>query len=143
METFPAATTLDIKHYIKPTLEKNPQLVVLQVGTNDIQHKEPEEIATEVESLCITIIVDGLSKVAISEIIQRADNDKLNTNIKKTNVLLAKVSKNNNWGLISNNDINTSSLNASGLHLNDRGAAILQSVTLKCGTLSPKACYRK
>ncbi len=52
-------------------------------------------------------------------------DDKLNTNVKKTNVLLAKVCKNNNWSLISNSDINTSSLNASGLHLNDRGAAIL------------------
>ena len=124
VKTFPGATTSDMKHYIKPTLEKNPQLVVIHVGTNDIQHKEPEEIAKEVESLCRTIMVDGLSKVAISEIIQRAD-DKLNTNVKKTNVLLAKVCKNNNWSLISNSDINTSSLNASGLHLNDRGAAIL------------------
>ncbi len=70
-----------MKHYIKPTLEKNPQLVVLHVGTNDIQHKEPEEIAKEVESLCKTIVVDGLLKVAISETIQSAD-DKLNTNIK-------------------------------------------------------------
>ena len=40
-------------------------------------------------------------------------------------VLRAKVCKNNNWGHISNNDIKTSNLNASGLHLNDRGAAIL------------------
>ena len=71
--------------YIEPTPKKIPQLLVLQVRTNYIQHKEPEEIAKEVETLDETVVVNGLSKVAISEIIQRVD-DELNRNIKKTNV---------------------------------------------------------
>ena len=45
VKTFPGATASDMKH--QPTLEKNPQLVVLHVGTNDIQHKECDKIAKE------------------------------------------------------------------------------------------------
>ena len=33
-------------------MKKQPKLVVLYVGTNDVQHKEPEEVAAQMESLC-------------------------------------------------------------------------------------------
>ena len=49
-----------MNHYVKPTLERNPQLVILHVGTNDIQQKEPEEIAKEVEALSKCVMVNGL-----------------------------------------------------------------------------------
>ena len=113
-----------MKHYIQPTLEKNPQLVVFHVGTSDIQHKELDEIAKEVEALFKSTAVSGLSKIAVSEIVQRAD-EKLNTKIARTNVLLAKVCKNNQWTLISHKNIDASCLNASGLHLKARGTTIL------------------
>ena len=48
VQTFPGATASDMKHYIQPSLKKNPQLAVLRMETNDIQHKEPDEIAKEV-----------------------------------------------------------------------------------------------
>jgi hypothetical protein len=44
VKTFPGASVSDMKHYVKPTLDKNPELIVLHVGTNDIHLKEPEEI---------------------------------------------------------------------------------------------------
>ncbi|CAB4038575.1 Hypothetical predicted protein, partial [Paramuricea clavata] len=34
VKIFPGATTEDMKYYVKPTLERNPELVVLHVGTN-------------------------------------------------------------------------------------------------------------
>lgn len=52
IKTFPGATIDDMNHYLQPTLKKEPKLVVLHVGTNDVQHKEPEEIVTQMESLC-------------------------------------------------------------------------------------------
>ena len=36
VKTFPGASVADMKHYVKPTLEKNPELIILHVGTNDI-----------------------------------------------------------------------------------------------------------
>ncbi|CAB4003965.1 Furin, partial, partial [Paramuricea clavata] len=100
------------------------QLVVLHVGSNDIQHKGPEEIAKEVEALSKCVMVNGLSKIAISEIIYR-DDDKLNAGIEKVNSLLAKFCKAKNWSLIPQGNIDTSCLNASGLHLSIKGTTAL------------------
>ncbi|CAB4036106.1 Scavenger receptor cysteine-rich type 1 M130 [Paramuricea clavata] len=60
VKTFPGASVTDMKHYVKPTLEKNPELIVLHVGTNDIHQKEPEEIVKEMESLCTGIVTNSL-----------------------------------------------------------------------------------
>ncbi|CAB3984506.1 Hypothetical predicted protein, partial [Paramuricea clavata] len=78
-----------MKYYVKLTLERNPVLVVLHVGTNDVQRKEPREIAIDVKTLCRSIVKDGLTRIAISEIIQRQDED-MNIKIRKTNLLLAE-----------------------------------------------------
>ncbi len=33
VKTFPGAAVKDMNHYLKPTLEKNPEMIVLHVGT--------------------------------------------------------------------------------------------------------------
>lgn len=124
VKTFPGASVTDMKHYVKPTLEKNPELIVLHVGTNDIHQKEPEEIVKEMESLCTGIVTNSLAKVAISEIIQRED-ESMNIKIKNTNNLLAKLCSKYKWAIVQHGNINISNLNASGLHLNITGTATL------------------
>jgi lysophospholipase L1-like esterase len=125
VKTFPGASVTDImKHYVKPTLEKNPELIVLHVGTNDIHQKEPEETVKEMESLCTGIVTNRLAKVAISEIIQRED-ESMNIKIKNTNNLLAKLCSKYKWAIVQHGNINISNLNASGLHLNITGTATL------------------
>ncbi|CAB4009061.1 Scavenger receptor cysteine-rich type 1 M130 [Paramuricea clavata] len=52
IKTFPGATINDMNHYIQSTMKKQPKLVILYVGTNDIQRKEPDEIVAEMKSLC-------------------------------------------------------------------------------------------
>ena len=88
IKTFPGATIDDMSHYMQPALKKQPKLVVLHDGTNDVQHKEPEEIVTQMESLCQGIV--KVSKITISEIIKRK-GPVMNTKIDKTNSLLAKL----------------------------------------------------
>ena len=39
VKTFPGSTTSDTNHYVKPTLDRNPDLLVLHVGTNDVQRE--------------------------------------------------------------------------------------------------------
>ena len=124
VKTFPGASVADMKHYVKPALEKNPELIILHVRTNDIPQKEPEEIVKEIESLCTGIVTNSLAKVAISEIIQR-DDQTLNIKINSTNKLLTKIGMKYNWPIIQHYNINISNLNASGLHLNITGTAIL------------------
>ena len=124
IKTFPGATIEDMHHYIQPTMKKQPKLVVIHVGTNDIQRKEPEEIVAEMESLCKGIVAQSLTKIAISEIIKRQDTA-INTKIERTNALLAKLCSKFKWQYIQHTNIDSTKLNASGLHLNALGTAML------------------
>ena len=96
----------------------------LHVGTNDIQRKEPDEIVAEMKSLCQGIVSQSLSKIAISEVIKRQD-PVINIKIDKTNSLLAKLCGKFKWQFIRHTNIDASKLNASGLHLNSQGTAML------------------
>ena len=76
VKTFPyaGATITDMEHYIQPTLRTKPRMVVLHVGTNDIQHKEPNELADDMKSLCHGIVTKNPTcEIAISEIVKRQD----------------------------------------------------------------------
>ena len=52
IKTFPGATIDDMNHYMQPTMRKQLKLVILHVETNDVQQKQPEEIAALIASLC-------------------------------------------------------------------------------------------
>ena len=70
VKTFPGATTSDMNHYVKPTLDRNPKLLVLHVGQMMSSEKlEPQETANEAESLCRSIVRNGMTRIALSEII--------------------------------------------------------------------------
>ena len=56
VKTFPGATIADMEHYVQPTLHKKPKLVVLHAGTNDLQYKEPKELADGMKLLCQGIV---------------------------------------------------------------------------------------
>ena len=40
VKSFPGATTQDIKDYIKPTITRKPDMVILHTGTNDLKSKQ-------------------------------------------------------------------------------------------------------
>ena len=65
-------------------MKKQPKLVILHVGTNDIQRNESDEIVAEMKSLCQGIVSQSFLKIAISEIIKRQD-PVINIKIDKTN----------------------------------------------------------
>ena len=44
VRTFPSATTGDIKFFVIPYLRKNPDKIVLHIGTNDAPHATPKEM---------------------------------------------------------------------------------------------------
>ena len=123
VKTSPGATVVDMNHYLKPTLEKNPELIVLHIGTNNIPKKNPSDIVKEIKSLGQGIVENGLTKIPISEIIQREDKAP-NTKVKETNVLLNKLCSKYKWPIIHHTN-NTSNLNQSGLHLNLTGMKLL------------------
>ena len=44
VETYRGSTTEAMTHHIKPCLTKQPDQIVLHVGTNDVTDKQPKEI---------------------------------------------------------------------------------------------------
>ena len=45
VQTFPGANTDEMEVFIKPLINKNPQHLVLDCGTNDVAYKDPEDAA--------------------------------------------------------------------------------------------------
>lgn len=41
IKTFPGAHIEEMFHYVKPTIEKQPDHIILHVGTNDLRDKSP------------------------------------------------------------------------------------------------------
>ena len=102
--------------------------VILHIGTNDISGESSDNVATKIVRLSKNINKQSpTTKLAISGIIFRTDNENLNTNIKQVNELFKSACRNNGWKFISNHNIRKDSLNRSRLHLNRKGVALLAS----------------
>ena len=120
---FAGAKVEDMKHYVKPTLAKAPDQLILYVGTNDIKHISPQEIANLISALGQEIEKQQpKTNLVLSELIIRNDDPKLNMKIKDLNDKLTQVCKNN---LIIHKNILPNHLNESGLHLTRQGTACL------------------
>ena len=74
---FSGATTNCMEDYMKPTLRKDPNHIILYVGTNDlILDRTSQDIATSIVSLMCSVKGENYD-VSISNIILRIDNKKL------------------------------------------------------------------
>ena len=53
VKTFPGATTDDMESYMIPTLNREPDYLIIHCGTNDLRRDEPEVIATKITKLAV------------------------------------------------------------------------------------------
>ena len=79
VSTFPGCTTLDMVDYVRPILRKNPQKLILHVGTNSLKGRETsircaQEIMKLAESIKSSV---PNTEIAVSGLITRADKVKL------------------------------------------------------------------
>ena len=51
VKSFSGATTEDMEDYLKPILRKEPENLILHVGTNDLKVTEPAHLSNSIESL--------------------------------------------------------------------------------------------
>jgi lysophospholipase L1-like esterase len=51
VKSFAVATTSDMEDYVKPVIRKEPQKLILHVGTNDLKKLPPNRIAEELRIL--------------------------------------------------------------------------------------------
>ena len=95
---------------------------------NDLKYSSPEYVAERIADLGHTIVAESpTTKVTISNLTCRSDNTSLNDKVVQVNSYLNTYARQNDWSVLSNSNITTSHLNASGLHLNISGTNILSS----------------
>ena len=85
---FSGAETKDMESHIFPTLEQNPETIILDSGTNDLNSdSSPEEIARNIINLTTSCKTQTI-KVILSSIVPRYD--KLNEKTTRVNKCLKK-----------------------------------------------------
>ena len=118
VKSFPSATCSDMYHYLVPILEKQPDHVILHVGTNDVAHYEGTDIVDKMLELK-SFILEQLptTHIVISHPISRTGSKHLAMKIEDTQSHLRK------WqiDMIENGNMDNNHLNSRGLHLNGKG----------------------
>lgn len=124
VKSFSGATVDCMKCYVQPSMKFNPNVVILNTGTNDLRSKkQPEQIADDILNLALSIKSDD-NEIVISGIVPR--NDSLNPKGIAVNNFLKQKLPQNNIPFIDNENINPKMhLNNSGLHPNYKGVEIL------------------
>ena len=124
VKSFPGATTEDMEDFIKPIIRKEPDNIIIHVGTNDVKAQEPRLTAEGIVNLALQIEGDAPNtNLTISGLTTRADDKEGNVSI--VNKILKKFCRQNHWNFIEHDNINQTHLNRGGLHLSKSGTALL------------------
>ena len=121
VHVFPGADTTDMESYLVPLINKEPDHMILHVGTNNLAVNNAKDVADKITNLAAVVRQKGIT-CSVSEIITR--NDELWRKVKDVHRIL-RESLPEHIKLISNDNIKVGHLNRSGLHLNARGTGVL------------------
>ena len=127
VKSFSGATIEDMEDYLKPVIRKEPESIVLHIGTNDLNKLSPKQVADSITNLSIQINEESPNTtiVTISSILLRTDKPNLATKATEANKLLTATCSKNKWKFVNHQSINQSCLNSRGLHLNRKGSSIV------------------
>ena len=124
VKPFPGATTGDMEDYIKPILRKDPENIIIHVGTSDVNSKEPRLTAEDIVNLALQIEGDAPNtNIAILGLVSRADDKE--GKVSSVNKVLKKFCHQNGWNFIEHNNVHLTHLSRGGLHLSKSGTALL------------------
>ena len=113
------------QHVLLILKEDKPDSVLLHIGTNDVNHHNlyavsTEKLAPDIIEIDSTCKGFNVKEVFISSVLCRNEVI-LSSQINRTNELLNKLCKENDFNYISNSNITPSHLSKNGIHLNDIG----------------------
>ena len=121
-KSFSGSTVEDMFDFSKPFTRRKPDEIILHVGTNNLRNEEPQQIAEKIVDLGNAIERETPStKVTVSSLILRKDDDQLNRKVIKVNNSIRTFCNSKGWDFISNDNIDSDCINRGGLHLNGRG----------------------
>lgn len=122
---FSGSTVDDMRDYIKPILRRKPNSLIIHCGTNSLQTDNPNDIAEKIIDVCQHAANELPDcKIAISELILRADSPKLEAARKSVNKSLRNFCRTRDWDVIPHT-VTEAGLNSKGLHLNKSGLSAL------------------
>ena len=124
VRSYGGSTTKDMIDFIKPTIRKKPDVIVMHVGTNDITSDcatimNLQEIVENVKS------ESPETKLVLSAVINRDDRNDIQRKVSQINKKLENFSNRNNIELVDNSNIGLNCLSKKKLHLNIKGDAQL------------------
>ena len=129
---FSGANIKRLGHFITPTLvEDRSDIVIIQVGSNDIAHNTVDQI--DVKDIVNRILNTGKKCLSygVKEVIILSvfikKQFKLRRIIRQVNDLLRNEYKRNNFQFVSNDNITREVLWRDGLHLNNAGTYLFAS----------------
>ena len=122
VRSYPGATSEDLIYFRKPIARRQPDVIIIHVGTNNLRIKDEKEIAKNIATIKNAISqISPDTKTLISVIIQRLDkiNESLNDKVFIVNHELMQLLPKHD--LIDNNNISRDCIGNKGLHLNRLG----------------------
>ena len=100
---FSRSTTEDMKTYIQPPLKRDPDRVIIHVGTNDLRSsQDPVTIAKNIRDIA-KISTTSKNEILVSSLVPRRDN--LNGKGCQVNNILQKLCVKNNFACVNHDNI--------------------------------------
>ena len=126
-KSYPGATVADTAHYIQPSVQREPDLLLVHCGTNTLKgYKCAKNIANEIATLASSAKRTN-NDVIVSSIIGR--EDEFRTKATEVNVFLKQMCQELDIGYLDHSNISCEHLTFKGrfpsLHLNKVGSDIL------------------
>ena len=127
-KAFPGECIEDMEDYIKPSMKHNPDMAIINCGTNNLRSKlSSQEIATNIIKLR-TSMKSADNEVVISSLIKRGDG--FNNKTFQVNKYLYEMVGEHELGFLDNSNISLEHLQGNGhwgaIHLNENGNDIIK-----------------
>ena len=123
VKSFPGAKTSHMHHHVQPSLDYNPDVIVLHCGTNNLcDEKDPANIANGIIKLTESI-KNTNTQIIVSRLTTRSDKFKKKAAI--VNTKLNELRENKSIHIIKHPNIEEQPLSRDGLHLNYKGVELL------------------
>ena len=112
-KSFSGSTVEDMLDFSKPFTRRKPDEIILHVGTNNLRNEEPQQIAEKTVDLGNAIERETRStKVTLSSLILRKDDDQPNRKVIKVNKSVRTFCNSKGWEFISNENIDSDCINS-------------------------------
>ena len=124
VKPFRGAKTSHMHWHAKPTIEKNPEDIIIHCDTNDIsKDADPEKIAADIKNISKSFSEESESNIIISGLVPRKGY--LKAKVRNVNNTLCDYCRNCILTFLRHDNINAKShCNITGLHLNTNGVSL-------------------